>query len=872
VKGHWADCNCIDCVRGMGQTTDPSMLPPPLPGMYPAPMPGMYPTPMPGMYPAPMPSAPAPTSTSSTSSAPQPDAGWLMKMLQTPTPGTLPLAPGTMPTMDQIQAVTTKYQAGVTAFQQLTAVHSIFRTPIMAPHFMSASDEDTYFYMNSDVLGKLRDLLLPIPVQQVVDMIGWLQSIQPNTSYPPEQWILLTEKLILGQKISFPTIELPYRIINFLAKALRSTVTGSQEQNLRVLQDKERKQLYIAIDAVSQAQADFKLAVLDANVPANITDPMAWASNILSQAGSPQAEAILVAQSGITASKDKLAQVQSTVQSLDEQMAGLQNTVLNSDQLAQFLMQNLPASKELDDLKASYTKIEDTIGLFHFLTQPIQDAENSLLAQMSPYQDQVRQAMSAFVAARGPINYAAATGTSPTQDQVNAFNSAQAALTAAQAALQPYLDRMKALNDQMHQVYVDHPEFMVNGKIITDPDLISDLVSKALNQAATDMPSDLMSVAQSAMSVDAKAADARVEALKAEQAEMIQAKENAFQAYYQDQVEAKLQFYRDQMTAAQNGYNELNQELVALSKKAQDLQDQAQANINALGQVIGWWVHTNNIPDSVMDQPYFIGTALDSVVKLQGKFDVVTIEGQKVTMWQGPGDSASLAGETITIMGNQETAVQDYNMKAPGLVASLNKLTAWMTQVQQAFQITSDQLNSQAYAQSLQPEFNATPQGALLQSDIDAIVNPLRQISLGVQADQKTLDSILSDLEKQVLANNGCDLGEIHSLPYDTKKHLWVGVMDHLKGPGQRLDELQGYITQMSDRIHAGTPQDGDLENVQIAKVALMNILAAQNIQRTLEKDINFMAALHDEAQGDTNTAVETIQTAAEGAAVRAGG
>lgn len=776
----------------------------------------------------------------------------------------LPGMPG-MPGGLSDQDNTEQLQAGITAFQQLTAVHTIFRTPIMAPHFANSQDENSFFYANAADLKTLRDLMLPIQVQVVVDMVRWLQSINPSASYPPAQWLLLVRKLILNQKISFPGVEIPTRIINFLSSVLRVTVTGAQENTLQASQDSMRKNLYAVIDSVSKAQAAFHLAVEEASPPSNVVDPVAWAWGIMAQATFPAGDAIVAASQSLATAKDTMNQVQDQINALDEQMASLQNTTLSPDQLAIFLIANLPASAELDNLKASYKEVEDGISLYQSLTQPIQVAENQERSLMSPYQDQLANRMRDFVLTRGPINYSASTGQPPTQEQLDAYTSAQNLLMAAQSDLKPFTERLNALEAQMVAVFTEHPEFMVNGLLITDSSVIGDLVMKALTEAAAEMPSDLMSIVQSAMQIEAVRADARTKVLESEQAEMIQAKQEAFQQFYQDKVEANLKFYKDQMASAQSGYNALNLALVDLSNKAQDIQDEINDKINRLGQVIGWWCHVNNISDSVMDQPRFIGIALNAVVTLQGKFDTVDIPtmlgmSTKQTFWGEPGLSSQLASETLVQMGNLDTAKFDYETQSPGLIAQMNMINEWMSQLQEAFKITQEQLNSTSYAQSILPEFNSSVQGALLEADIKAIVNPLRQISLTVQSDHLLMDSLLSDLEKQVLSDNGCNLSDIGALSYTDKKHLWVGVCDHLKGPGSRLSELHGYIEQMTARINARTPLDGDSENLQAAKVALMNILAAQNIQRTLVKDIGFMAALNDEAAADTTAAVENAK------------
>lgn len=823
-------------------------------------------------------------STPSLPTIPPPDVTWVSQTAQSliPLPGSTSAEaevgpfPGMMPSSSQIQAaaaqaqVVAQYQAGVTAFQQLTSVHSILRTPIMVSTFGNVTDEDNFFYEHAGDLETLCTLLIPVPVQTVVDMVNYLQSLNATASYPPDEMVSLVEKLILGENVSFPTIEPPARIVNFLSKVLRTIVTGKQETVLMLSQDALRKKLYAAIDALSQAQADFEEAVLEANVPASVTDPVAWAGNLLSLAANSQASSILSAQSEINQAQSALQAVQNQIQATNESLASLQATLLTPDELAQYLLSNLDESSEAFAIfQGAYYEIEASITLYHQLTDPIAAQMTSITSSMVPAQNAVLSATSNYNTARAAINYANETHVSPTPAQMATFNSAQAILAGAQAALAPYQANLAAAQAALQAVFAAHPEFLVEGLLITDERVIQNLVLTALTSLATQAPASLMEVIQDAMQVEANAADQRTADLENEQSEMIQAKADAFQAFYQDQVEAKLAFYQNQMNLAQDAYNTLGGQLAALQEIVQKMQDEISANITALGGVIGWWTHENNLSDDVMSQPYFIGVALNSVVGLKGSYDVVQIplgilgQSSQQTFWTGPGASSDLASQTITLMANQQVATDNYNMQSPDLIAQMNHLTAWMTQTQQAFQITETLLNSAAYAQSLQPEFSASPQGALLQSDIDAIVTPLRQITLQVASDQQTLTGILNDLEKSVLSQNGMAIGDLNALSYNDQKSLWVGVCDHLAGPGQRLSELQGYISAISGRIQAGQPDDGDPECLQAAQVALMNIIGAQNIQRTLSNNLAFMAQLQSDADTDTTAALAAASGAA---------
>lgn len=834
MNGHDSDCNCIDCLctnmKMFGQTATPSLdtatgVPLPAPGILP----------------------PAPTPAPSSPSEPNPPSmSWINQMMAQLTP------PGQMPDPMTMQTLMTTYNAGVTAYQQLIAQNYVFHGSILTPTLIYQSDDmaNQFFYSNSADLVSLQALVQPILPQQITDMCNWLAGVSPNTTYSPAQMIQLVNKLIFGQSVSFPSIEMPARIIAFMSHVLRTTVTGSQESQLQAQQDTLRSQMYAAMTTVFNAQAAYTLA----------------------QQENQSMDSISVANGVVASAQSTLQGIQDEITTINAELTDLQQVTLNSTQLVQYLIANLPASPEATELTNTYNSIQASIVLFHQIIDPILAAEAAQENLMAPDQAAVTAAQTAFNTAQAPINDAADTYTQPTAAQTAAFQEAQDMLAAAQANLAPYTQEMLSLSNQIAQAYSNNPSFQQNGLLITDPSLIDQLLTSALTTLANSNPADMMDVLQDSMAVEASAADARTAVLQNEQQEAIAAKQSEFQAYYQAQAEAKLQFYTDQFNNAQAAYNSLSGTLTAMAASIQALQDEISQYINALGQIIGWWCHENNLDDSVMNQPYFIGVALQAVVSLNGSFDTVTIPGtsQTETFWNQPGSSAALAGQTITLMDQMTNAQVNYNNQAPGLVAEQNAIGTWMNQLNTAIQVANQLVNSNAYIQMILDQYNATPEAELLQTDIDQIVTPLKQIANQVAADQNTLQAILNDLEVQVLAGQGVNISDLNLLSYTDQKNLWVGVNDYLVANLPQLSFVQQTIATITDAMNAGTAQESDANNLAVAQTCILNITAAQCIQRQLQNNASFQQLLTSDADSDTQAAV-TAQAQAAGSAAQTG-
>lgn len=742
---------------------------------------------------------------------------------------------------------------GLTSYQQLVRKHTILKTPVMSPAFlaiqvMSLYDPNAisqkYWYTHyAGSLQKLVQIALPLEVSKIEGMIAWLSGVEPGRKYTPDEMLLLVEKLCLGQKVSFPEIELPARIIRFLKTSLRFTVTGAQEKTLSDQRDGLRRQEYTALQAVIQAQAKVTLAEKE-------TGTSSYLQNL------QDAEGQLAIQ------QRTLDSVRSQIATVNQKLSDLQARILTDEEVANYLAAHLSPGPAHDAIMAAWSQYQRILTEAPKYVSVIQNAQAQVEAAMAPIRIQTAADQNTMIAARAVYT------ASPTTANQQAYQSALNVLSSDQALMAPLTQQSLALTSQLQAVIQAHPDLFPEGSVTTSDAGLNKIVVTALQKSADSSPQDLITLVESAMEILSSDADSRASALQASRDQDIQERQSLFETYLRAKIEAEVQYFHDQMQNAQDGYNELGNEINALVSKVQGLQNQISANMQTLGQVIGWWCHMSNVTPEQMNQPSFIGKALTAVAALQGKYDVVNINTGTLgiistqTFWSGPGRSQDLANDTLMLLQQLDNANVEYQTQAPTLKTRMDEVSAWMQQIANAFQVTSRKLNSQDYAKQAALEFNQSPEGKLLQSDIDAVSTPLKEISIMIESYQQTMNQLIEDIELDAITSSGMTFRDPASLSYEEKKHAWYGTGDYLKKAMPRIPELQGYIGQMVARIQAGQPQDGDADNLTVAKQGVLNILAGQLLFRKLQNDSDFQLSLSQEKESNAKAGVENSHSA----------
>jgi hypothetical protein len=886
MNDHFPDCSCIDCIRGLGQLAPALPIAPGLPAL---------PT---------MPQAPA-----TPTALPSPPL--------TPAPGLLPPASG--PASVLPPSPTADYQAGLTAFQQVTAKHTILRTNIMTPtSFPDALTLQTWYSQNASTFEQMVTTVLPLGVQQIVDLVNWLGQVLPGQSWSPSQMLGLVNQEILGGAVTIPQVEIPARVVNFLSSVLRSIVTGSEEARINSQIDTAYTGLFAAITILQQTQAalieaennaaissgsieQHDLAVAQTNLQlaknqlakdqsASLTasftasdqasaiaadqKSVSTAASAVSSAREEDptltfADAVTIAEGNVATATGTVNAIQAQISSFMDQLAALASVTLTPDQLAQYLLDNLPESDALSTFSSAYYELESNLEAGAALMAPLLAQEQSELQAELPYQNALTAAMTAFTTAREPIQQAIEMGAVADADDLAAYATAQTNLTVAQDTLVPFQDAVTAIQNQITAAIQANPNYFPDGQPQPEATTVASLISGLLTTLATQNPSLLMTVIENAMATEASDADTRIAALEAQQTTLINEKQTLFQTYFQAQAEADLEVYQNQIAQAQDGFNSFNDQLQTLSNQVQADQNAMNASINALSNIIGWWANTQGLSASVMSEPYFIQAALTMISNAGGSLDTVNMTDPSTgtvhyntPLWTGPGLSEQVAGLALTQLQTMNDDYANYQMNSPALIATLNHLNSWITQLQQAYQVTYQMMDTATYTQTVMTAFQATPQGHILASDTQMVVNPMRAITTQVSADQQTMENILDDLEAQVLSNNGMNLNDLGTYAFQQQMQIWVGVCDHLETNGPNYDTLLGYINQIEARLQANTPETNDAENLQIAQLALMNLIGAQLIYRKLSQNSNFMSELQAACTADTAAAAQAASTA----------
>lgn len=715
---------------------------------------------------------------------------------------------------------------GQTAYNQIITKFYDLKGINFTPQFPGGNYQMMMNYWltnNATDLQNLSLVILPLAASQVLGMLIWLNGVEPGRTWTPSEMITLIDKLILKQNASFPEIEIPARVMRFLCDALRVTVTGPQEQ---VLQDQRkvlRSQEYTVMENILDANSALALAIKETSKGSTLTSSYQTDINL--------------AQQNLNGLQDQLSAVRSQILAVSSQLVNIQTTPLTHDQLAQFLITNLPVSPIQKELSDAWNQVQGIITQSGALLAPNQAAVAQITASIVPYRLRVQAAQAAY------------------NSNPNDVNTAQ--LAYAKMQIQPFYDQLTQLNYQFQQIVKAHPEFYPNGQSVTDPAILAKMVDNSILEAANTSPEDLITITDQAMKILSSDCDARSNALIAERDAAIAERQNLFQKFVEDKIEVEMKYYQDQMKDSQDGYNDLASKITTMVNLIQALQDEMSANFQALGQIIGWWTHIQNLSAAQLAHPSFINSALNAVSRLNGGYDTVVIPGplgmsSTQVFWSGPGASADLASHTLNLMQQLQSANDDYQMNEPALQSQMETIKSWMENLQTAWKMTSDKINSPEYVQQATLEFNTDPMNALLQTDIDAVTTPLREISVVVQTHQQTLHKLLEDIEMDALNQNGINFYDPSVLSYTDKKHAWFGVDEFLEKSEDKLPLVQQTIQDITTRINSGGAQDDDPGNLAIAKQGVLNIMAAQLLYRKLSDDIDFQMALKEEAETES--------------------
>jgi len=213
-----------------------------------APIPGQ----LPGMLPTapfvPTPAAPLPTP--------------VIPSLSVPTPMPAPPIPVPGPAIMQAPTLNQNFTNGKNYFDALCAKHTLFRSDLLA---IDLSDVNSWYANNADSIQALEEIALPLKVEQIIGLRDWLHGIDANRRYSPAEMVSIIRKVILGENVSFPSLEVAPRILQFIKDCFPSMQDSEELFNWLMNQDLiiDLQNRYFQIKAAEKEAASLMAPLID---------------------------------------------------------------------------------------------------------------------------------------------------------------------------------------------------------------------------------------------------------------------------------------------------------------------------------------------------------------------------------------------------------------------------------------------------------------------------------------------------------------------------------------------------------------------------------------------------------------------------------
>lgn len=792
----------------------------------------------PGYMTAPlMPAAsyPVPGSTNIAPSLPAPVVGvpsYMNILPVTVAPGAL--LPGAVPGMPVGE--TEKISRGKTAFNQLTAKHTIFRGSLLSIPVgigSTAQLQDIWYSSNADDLEALLKIALPIDVMKIAALRDWLWDIDDGAMFSPGDMVKIIRKQIIHENVSFPEIELPARIVRFLKKVLHPSRAASlalmkQKDTLRTQEFSLVKDLFHAQAAVKEAQAK----TYTSDMP-----------RLVAEAEGAEAEAQRV-----------LAAKRKEIDGLTGKILALQNETIDDTALFNLLLSKLDDPEIHADYNAQLAKMKRADELM----APGIAAVQAKYAERGPVVDRLKIARDNLMQAK--------------RDLANGLVD-QASVDINQSIVNQLSARIAALNADADAIYADQQIIREANPDIFSKDNdwavidIPQYVTHYLTHLCDQKPDQLVTLLENVLSDGAAQADSVMNELLQDRQDDIAAKQGEFDSYFQAQAEVKIKYYTDLIHSTQDQYNAM----AALLQKEYDdliaLQNKITASIDALGGVIGWMCHEESYTAENMKQPWFINVALRNISAVRGKYDFVTMSigpfSQTKKFWESPGTSWDRANETIMDMQALDSKNLDYQSgNGEKMRQQLQTMYDFMQSLHDAYKVTQKYVNSPAFVQTILSQFNQTPEQKDLQSDMTQIATQLRDIQAMTQYDQEQLSPLIDDIEQGKLEAGGVKVPDTQYMDFPHKRHVWYGVIAYLKKTGRKMPVMTKALADIQARMNDGSFSEDDHNHAQIIQVAMFNIIGGNLVYRRLERDTDFQFAIGASEEDDARAMLVKAQGA----------
>lgn len=732
-----------------------------------------------------------------------------------PLPGGMPYP--TLPLYDPAADV----RRGKEALDQLRAKHNIFAIQFLT----GVRDQDEFYRINASTLETVKDLALPLSTDKINGMFAWLQRIDPTRRYSPSECADLIRKLILRERVAFPSIDLPFRLSKFLKKAMREITPA--ESFLETEKQRLRSREWELLKELQAAKFE-----LEAAQKATYTSEY---QNLVNQA------------------LYHIQQVEQALESVRKEMDATQSELddkrrveLSGEQLLVKILSAYPDP----DLRSAYElmKQQDLEALE--LLKPYQAGLSQLLSERLPLVNKLTEARSyelKMMQSGSSLEIEAA------KEQRLVYQNLIAEIEAKMEVI--YTNRNAAMKAR--------PDLFPNPSEARDPEK---LLTKLLDSYLETKPFAINQIVQGAMERKSKDVDSRIQILLSAREAEISETQKALDMYIRVKAEAEMKPYQDQFNIAQKRYNDAVAELQFREKELSLMQNQITTNIERLSGVIGWAAHQNKMTDETMKQVWFINMILNLVANANGAYDqatFTTILAFTTTekFWKEEGISSSeVARQTQDFMKSLEQKKYDYDYgEGKRIRDEIEKLIAWLKQLQTSYEITYRRVNSEEYVKQAIAEFKRTPEQLALKEYTDQISRQIRDLTALIQYEQEQFQILLEDIEEETIERQGIDIPDVDFLPYEEKKAVWFGVKDHLEKKMPMLPKLEAVIDELQAKASRGE-DTGDLGDLAaVARLAILNLQGAQLIYRKLERDPNLKLMILKEEEEEAQRIANLI-------------
>lgn len=806
---------------------DPMQMPAPMPGMdpYAQPyLPGMPSTALPGVTPPPVPTTPAP--------AP-------VTMTPTYQPVAYPSQPGMMtpglPTgMSSEQAAILQAQAeaatlGKKYFDEVAEKHSTLRA--WAQRVAMRDNLSMWYGSNVGSFKELRDILLNVSCERFSAFYDYITRHFADLSFGPSELVSVVKKFILREKIVFPAVELYTRALRFIREVAMKEVPG--------------REIYEAQKKAALARM-FELSALELRQKTQYEEYKRYYDvEVLNNFALQHEMPMLTALAELNKTQEEKSRLQTEINTLTDKINATL-TPMTDEEIARFIVSesgDTTLQAKLDKIRENDAERTAREEEFLARTRPLYAERGVIVGDRSTALSYLRS-----------LKVKLAAGDYSVTPEIDAVNAKITALSNAQALVQSKIDAVDAERLAFVKSRPDLYLAQADGtyKIPT----YAETLETAVKGYVESNPVVLISATKKLMETRASYADNLMNEKMREREANLQKMGILLNEYIRGRAAAEMKVYEDQMRTAERLYNEAAERQKAREALLQYLQNTVNTQMEAIGGVVGLWAYENKITEEAMGKPFFINSALASIIQSgvrggRGMYEIRENMGDEGNFWKGaPTGSIALARDVLDRMAELERAQNDYETGGGRADRDLMQLQAnRLNEMRPIYKMIVDRVNSPEFVTQCTREFHQRPEWKEQEAVNKALQAEFRNLYAWLEYKKERFSDLIDQLEEDSLELNGVNIPDVEFQTFEENEPLWYGVSDYLAKTQPRLGEVKKVLDEINARHLARAMQPGDEDHARIIQAIYLNVQAAQFIYRKLERMTEFQLKLKAEKE-----------------------